>query len=201
MNKDRLEIFTDGVFAIVVTLLVLDIRLPEGTEAANLGENLLHILPSLATYVLSFTIIGLYWVFHHSASRMFKKIDYRVIWLNIIHIMFIGLIPFTTSMLSEFASSPWASAIYGLNILAVNIVGWFIMLYLYRHQSLVEGEFTPKMFAALRNQYVKIASLYAVGVALAFVAPVASIYLYGFITLYLILGTVFPKLTWRRRFN
>ncbi len=201
MNKERLEIFTDGVFAIVATLLVLDIRLPVDTTVANLGSNLVHVLPSLATYVLSFTIIGLYWIFHHSAASMFKQVDNRVAWLNIIMIMFIGLLPFTTSVLSEFALSAWAPVLYGINILAINIAGWLVMVYLYRHQSLAKSTFTQAMFTSQRNQYIKIASLYAIGIALAFVAPVASIYIYTFVTLYLIVGTLFPKLTWRRRFD
>lgn len=201
MNKNRLEALTDGVFAIVVTLLVLDIRLPEGTTMANLGNNFIHVLPSLATYVLSFMIIGLYWIFHLSASRMFKEVDYRVVWLNIILVMAVGLLPFTTSILSEFTASPWAPAVYGVNILAINLAGWFVMVYLYHHQSLAKDKFTPQMFVAQRNQYIKIASLYAVGIVLAFVAPLVSVFIYGFVTLYLILGTIFPKLTWRRTFN
>jgi uncharacterized membrane protein len=104
MTKDRLETFTDGVFAIVVTLLVLDIKLPQGITTANLGGSLVHILSSLGTYGLSFTIIGLYWVFHHLASRMFNEIDNWVAWLNIIHIMFIGLIPFTAKYEHSFTT-------------------------------------------------------------------------------------------------
>lgn len=201
MDKARLETLADGVFAIVVTLLVLGIQLPRGTTAANLGSSLAATIPSLATYILSFTIVGLYWIFHHSASRMFKKVDYRVIWLNIILLMFIGLIPFTTSILSEFALSSWAPALYGVNILAINLAGWLSMVYLYHHPTLAESEFTRKMFVAQRNQYAKIASLYAIGVVIAFIAPMVSIYIYGLVTFYLILGTIFPKFTWRKQFN
>lgn len=201
MNKARMEAFTDGVFAIVVTLLVLDFQLPVGTTTSNLGNGLRHILPVLGTYALSYTIVGLYWIFHHTVSHTVKSVDTRIMWMNIIHIMFIGLIPFTTSVLGKFTFIPWAIAIYGINILLINLTGWFITFYLYRHQGLLVEKLGRSAFAAQNRQYIKIALLYAIGIAIAFILPEISIYIYGFVTLYLILGTLFPRITWRRHID
>ncbi len=198
MKKARLEAFTDGVFAIVVTLLVLDIHLPEGTTVHNLGANLIHVLPTFGTYVLSYLIVGLYWIFHHSATRRFKSIDSRILCLNIVHLMLVGLIPFSTSVLSEFTFTTWAIVLYGVNILAINLTGWLVIQYLYRHQNLADGNFTQTAYKSQRRLYIKVASFYAVAIALGFIAPQASVYIYGFITLYLIFTVLFPRLSWRR---
>jgi uncharacterized membrane protein len=198
MDKTRLEAFTDGIFAIVVTLLVLDIRMPDNTTSQNLDMNIIHILPALGTYVLSYLVIGLQWIFHHSASRMFKAVDTRIIWLNIVYIMLVGLIPFTTGLLSKFTYTTWAIVIYGINLLIVNLAGFLVMYYLYRHRQFATAEYTPRVFAAQGYQYIKVAALYTIGIVLAFVLPQASIYVYGFVTLYLILSTLYTRVSWRR---
>lgn len=198
MEKTRLEAFTDGVFAIVVTLLVLDIRLPEDTTVDNLGANLVHVIPTLSTYILSYFIVGLYWIFHHSVTRKFRSIDSRILCLNIVHLMLVGLIPFSTSVLSEFTFTTWAIVIYGANILVINLTGWLVIHYLYRHKNLVSGSFSQTAYKSQRRLYIKIASFYAVAIALGFVVPQASIYIYGLITLYLIITVLFPRLSLRR---
>ncbi len=201
MEKSRLESFTDAVFAIVVTLLVLDIHLPDNTTSSNLGDNIIHILPALGTYVLSYLVIGLQWVFHHSASRFFKTVDTRIIWLNIVYIMLVGLIPFTTSVLGKFTFTTWAITLYGINLIVVNFAGFLVMYYLYRHRRLAKDEYTPQVFAAQRYQYIKVAALYTIGIVLGFVLPQVSIYIYGFVTLYLVISTLFARFSWRRSFS
>lgn len=199
MDSKRLEAFTDGVFAIVVTLLVLDIKLPDGTTADNLENNIIHILPSLGTYFLSFLVVGLYWIFHHRASHYFKSSDTPVLWLNLVYLMFIALIPFSASMLSKFIYTPWAILFYGVNLLLITLSGWLIFLYLYRHKNLVQGEITPEIFRAQRHHYLKIAYLYAIGIISGFYLPRISIYIYVIVTLNLILGTLSTKFSWQRR--
>lgn len=201
MDKTRLEAFTDAVFAIVVTLLVLDIKLPEGTTAQNLENNIIHILPALATYVLSYLVVGLYWVFHHRASQWFKSADTPVLWLNIVYLMFIGLVPFSTSLLSEFTFTSWAILFYGLNLLAITLAGFVIVWYMYHHSHLLKADFKHSIYAAQRYQYAKIAVLYTVGIILGFINTHISIYIYVFVTAYLILSTLFPQLSWQRRFR
>ena len=200
MDKNRLEAFTDAVFAIVATLLVLDIRLPVGTNPQNLENNIVHILPSLTTYFLSYLVVGLYWVFHHRASQWFKSASTAMLWLNIVYLMFIGLVPFSTSMLSEFTFTPWAILFYGLNLLAITLAGFTIVWYMHQNQQLLKGDFTHKIYVAQRYQYTKIAVLYTIGIVLGFVYPQASIYIYVFVTAYLILSTLLPQLSWQRRF-
>jgi len=199
LDKARLETFTDGVFAIVVTLLVLDIHLPAGTTASTLGRGLGHVLPALGTYALSVVIVGLYWVSHHLAAQQFKAVDTRVMWLNIVFILFTGLVPFSTRVLGEFPFTRWAIVTYGANVLVMNLAGWLMIRYLHTHPDLAEESFTPAAFSLQSRQYGKVAILYGIGVVLGFVTPDASVFVYAAVTVYVVLSTVFPRLSWRSR--
>ena len=97
MNKQRLEAFSDGVFAIVITLLILDIKIPE-VQSTALPAALVKMLPQLVTYVLSFFIIGLYWHLHHQVATQIKLIDGAFIWLNLVWLLFVSVLPFPTAL-------------------------------------------------------------------------------------------------------
>ena len=103
-NVERLGAFTDGVLAIAITLLVLDIRLPEGVAAmsdAALGGALKAIWPKYLGYVISFLVIGNYWMVHTAKFRELKAVNHRFIVLNIFFLLVVGFIPFVTSVISE----------------------------------------------------------------------------------------------------
>ena len=103
-DVERLTAFTDGVIAIAITLLVLDIRLPRpagGLDDAGLLADLLAIWPQYFGYVLSFLVIGNFWVGHTRRLRTLRSVDTRLLWLNILFLLVIGFMPFVTSVLSE----------------------------------------------------------------------------------------------------
>lgn len=114
MNKQRLEAFTDGVYAIVITLLILDIRIPE-VQSANLGPALVRMLPQAFTYVLSFFVVGLYWIANHRVALNVKQIDGTLIWLNLIWLLFVSAMPFPTSLLGRYPLEGVPIAIYGID--------------------------------------------------------------------------------------
>ena len=98
---NRIEFLTDGVFAIVMTLLVLEITLPEIAQPslqAELPQKLLEILPILFKYALSFLVLGVLWGYHHLAFHSIKRSNMALAWLNIVFLMFVALIPFSTSI-------------------------------------------------------------------------------------------------------
>ncbi len=122
-NRDveRLTAFTDGVVAIAITLLVLDIRLPrpaEGLDDAALAADLLAIWPKYFGYALSFLVIGNFWVGHTRRLRMLKSVDAALLWFNILFLLVIGFVPFVTSVLSETGSRIATIAYAGTMILA-----------------------------------------------------------------------------------
>lgn len=103
-GTERLVGFSDGVIAIAITLLVLDIRLPElpdHADSAALAAALVSIMPKIAAYALSFLVVGEFWYVHHMRFRVIERCDARLIWLNMLFLLTIGFVPFASSVLSE----------------------------------------------------------------------------------------------------
>lgn len=128
MNKNRLEAFSDGVFAIVITLLVLDIRIPEEFNHSVLQE-VLNLLPNILSFVCSFIIIGIYWIAHHSMLEYVSKVDRVTLWLNLFLLLTISFIPFPTSIIAQHPTDIAAIWLYSLNLIMANIAGsifWWV---------------------------------------------------------------------------
>jgi uncharacterized membrane protein len=106
MNKTRLEAFSDGVIAIIITIMVLELKVPHGSEVADL----LPLLPVFLSYVLSFVNVGIYWNNHHHMLHTVKKVDGRTLWANLHLLFWLSLMPFTTAWMGEnhFAALPMA---------------------------------------------------------------------------------------------
>jgi uncharacterized membrane protein len=124
MNPNRLEAFSDGVFAIAITLLVLDIHVPDpgsGDLAGELGAQ----WPSYVAYTVSFLTIGIIWINHHAMIRRLREVDHEILVLNLLLLLFVGLLPFTTALvaayLKEGTGDHLAAAIYGGSFLAMSI--------------------------------------------------------------------------------
>ncbi len=98
---ERLLAFSDAVMAVAITLLVLDLKLPEGVSDADLGAVLRGSLHGVGVYALSFVVIGLFWMGHHQQFSNIRRVDGPLMWLNLLFLMTIGLIPFVTSILSD----------------------------------------------------------------------------------------------------
>lgn len=183
MNKQRLEAFSDGVFAIVITLLILDIRIPI-VEPTLLGTALVNILPQLLTYILSFFVVGLYWHLHHQVATEIKRIDGAFIWFNLVWLLFVSILPFPTALLGRYPLQPIPLTIYGINLILVNVTGFVILVYFQRRPKL---RFTPMSAAELRAIapiYVIVNSLYAVAIAVAWFFPWLSYGIYIFVLMW-----------------
>lgn len=113
MSKGRLEAFSDGVFAILITIMVLELHPPEGASFAALKP----VLPKFISYILSFTYVAIYWNNHHHTFQAVKHVNGRVLWYNTLLLFFISLIPFVTAWMGEnhFSASP--VALYGMVLL------------------------------------------------------------------------------------
>ena len=170
MNKQRLEAFSDGVYAIVITLLILDIRIPEVAPEA-LGAMLVKLLPQLFTYILSFFVVGLYWHAHHQVSVQVKRVNSAFIWLNLVWLLFVSVLPFPTSLLGRYPFQSIPLTIYGVNLILVNVTGFLILFYLKNNPNLCV---VPISSAALRAQvpiYVIVNGIYAAAIAAAWFFP------------------------------
>ena len=171
MHKTRLEAFTDGVMAIIITIMVLELKVPHGVTLNDLWP----IAPIFLNYALSFVYIGIYWNNHHHLLSAAKAIDGRVLWANLHLLFWLSLVPFTTGWMGEnhFATMP--VALYGANLLLSGIAYYILTQSLIAHHG---AEST--LSKAIGNDIKGILSLviYAFAIGLAFVSPWISIALY-----------------------
>src|ERR1041385_599690 len=125
MSKARTEAFSDGVIAVAITLLALDLHVPSANSAASLAHELGQQWPSYAAYVVSFLTIGIIWINHHAMLRRLVAVDHAIVMLNIVLLMTIVLLPFSTALLSEYLKAGegdhLAAAIYGGSLLLMSL--------------------------------------------------------------------------------
>jgi uncharacterized membrane protein len=176
MTTGRLEAFTDAVIAIVITILVLELRVPHEPELAALSE----IVPVFLTYVLSFVYLGIYWNNHHRMMVLTERVNGKILWANLHLLFWLSLVPFTTAWMGEtdFAATP--TAVYGVDLLLAAIA-YFIL------QTAIIAEEGPdsRLRAALgRDLKGKISPLlYFAAIPLAFVSPWIALAVYVFVAL------------------
>ena len=117
-GKGRIEALTDGIFAVAMTLLVLDLRLPEarGLDDAGLRSALVALLPKLESYVISFLVLCVFWLGHHRLMHLVRGVDHLFLWRNLLFILFITFVPFTTSLMGEHRDLDDAPLVYGVNL-------------------------------------------------------------------------------------
>src|SRR5215217_8501590 len=135
MNKNRVEALSDGVFAIVITLLILDIKVPD-VGYSQLLVSLVAVLPRIFAYVISFGVIGVYWLAHHQSLQLIGKLNGFLIWLNLIYLLAVSFMPVPTALLGRYPMQPIPIVIYGLNLIAANTIGRVVSLYLRAHPEL-----------------------------------------------------------------
>ena len=117
MGRGRLEAFSDGVLAIIITIMVLEMKVPHGADLGALGP----LLPVFLSYVLSFIFIGIYWSNHHHLFHAVEHVDGRILWANLHLLFWLSLIPFVTGWMGENHFAAWPVALYGTVLLSAAI--------------------------------------------------------------------------------
>jgi uncharacterized membrane protein len=125
----RVLALSDGVFAILITLLVLEIHVPELAQGHSLNQALAEIRPSLVAFVISFILAGMYWVGHRDLFALIRRTDRGLVWLNILYLLPLCLLPFAAGLLGRYDTEPVALRIYGLLLVAVAVMRVVIWLY------------------------------------------------------------------------
>ena len=128
MDKSRMEAFSDGVFAIAITILILELKIPVVSPDKIIVASI-NQLPKLLAFVLSFIIIGTYWVAHHSMVSFIKKVNRTVLWFNLLNLLFICFLPYPTGMLGEYPFNQFVICLYAISLSCVNITGTAFWLY------------------------------------------------------------------------
>ena len=179
MRTGRLEAFSDGVLAIVITIMVLELKVPEGPTFADLGPSLI----GLVTYLLSFIYIGIYWNNHHHMFQLVRRVNGTVLWANLHLLFWLSLYPFTTAWMDETDLARTPLVVYGVNLLGAAIAYYVLQFAIFRAEGPdgllreavgrdVKGKVSPFIYL------VGILTAYLVGwPALFFYALVAAIWL------------------------
>lgn len=176
MRSSRLEALSDGIFAIAITLIVLEIQVPHVSGPNTTAELLValqRILPLAGAYVLSFVMLGIYWIGHHNQMHFIHQVDRPFIWLNLMFFMFICFIPFSAGLLGSYPLEWVSIVIYALNLIFNGLSLLAIWTYACEH-GLTREPVHPEL---MRNVVLRISmpvAVYAVAIVVAFfAAPIA----------------------------
>ena len=174
MNPDRLHGFSDGVFAVAITLLVLELHVPS-VPANQLVGALLRLWPAYASYVLSFAVVGVYWVAHWNIFHELRRADRNLAWLNIGFLACIAFIPFPANVVGTYGAERTAVMFYGGSLVVTGLMLRVLFVYALRH-DLLDAPPGLARFAAIRQLVPP--AIYLLGLLIALIAPAVSLVIY-----------------------
>jgi len=193
LRLTRIEAFSDGVFAIVVTLLVLELKVPELHDhgsASELGAHLLELFPKFLSWLISFVIVCKFWLNHHHILGLARHADYAMVWLNSIFLMFQSFVPFPTAMMGEYPTNPVAVTGFGV-VMAFNTL-LFVALQAYILRNLLKPELAGTQDPHfVRKSFVGVGS-YLLGAAAAWFSVHLAFALYMLTPLFFIVPPASP---------
>ncbi len=171
MGKDRLAAFSDGVIAIIITIMVLELKVPHGANWAAL----FGVLPNFLSYVLSFIYLAIYWNNHHHLLHTVARVDGLILWANSFLLFWLSLIPAATAWMGENLLAPVPTAVYGVVLLMPAIAYYLLQKAIIRKQG-AHSVLAGALGADVKGKLSPI--FYIAGIALAFVSPLLSILMY-----------------------
>lgn len=176
MGKNRLEAFSDGVLAIIITIMILEIKIPHGDELISLRP----LIPKLISYILSFTYVGIYWNNHHHLFHTVQKVNGTIMWLNMALLFSLSLLPFATDWVGENHFTQWPVVVYGVTLIIPGITYYLLS------QSIIALHGKDSVLAKAVGKDIKgILSLvlYLIGIGLSFVHPMVGFVIYVLVTM------------------
>lgn len=181
MEKDRLLAFSDGVIAVIITIMVLDLHAPSGTDLHALAA----VAPVFLGYVLSFVYVAIYWNNHHHFYHLVREVNGAVLWANLHLLFWLSLVPFSTSWLGAHPDAAIPTAVYGVSLLMPALAWTIMQTVIIRLQAGHAGRAASKVAGAIGNDIKGKLSLvfYLAGIGLAFVAAWAADALYVLVAL------------------
>lgn len=186
LPKSRIEALSDGIFAVAMTILVLELHVPElpaGASGAALAAALVHLAPKLAGYAVGFVILGTLWINHHYQFHYVRRTDRVLLWINLIFLLSVSFLPFTVALLGTHGTQTIPAALYGAVLLVAGTCLLGHWRYATRGRRLTDADLPEATVTALNRRILLGMFGYGAGFALAFVAPRASLVTYALLPL------------------
>jgi uncharacterized membrane protein len=186
MSTSRIEAFSDGVFAIVITILVLEMHVPvvQGNDiSATLASSLFAMAPKFLAYVLSFVIVAIWWVKHHLLFNVLKRSDSGLLWVNCLFLLWLSFIPFPTALLGDYPNERLAVMSYGAVSTLAGVSFTWMRFYAFYTAKLVDETIEPRLLRSAMLKSVLNPIAHCIAVLLAFVDTRLSIALYAILPL------------------
>jgi uncharacterized membrane protein len=190
LSTDRLETFSDGVFAIAATLLILNVDTQVEAEGPELAEQLLHVWPSYIGYIVSFVTIGIIWVNHHLVMSLIDRVDRRFMMFSVLFLMCVAFIPFPTRLVAEHVRDEGAQAAalaYGITLTVTAAMFSAIWFYASIGRRLLRADADPRVVSGITRSYLPGPWIYLIATLVAFLSPAWSVGLYAAIALFYVL--------------
>jgi uncharacterized membrane protein len=187
ISNRRIEALVDGVFAIALTLLVIEIKAPHADSDLALNKELLALSAKIFAFFLSFIILGLLWFGHQMMSHYVKRSDRSHIMLNLLFLMFISLIPFSAALLGENLQYRAATTVYGVNLFISGFIQYLHWEYMATNNRLIDAELDRRIVRAVQKTFLAIPLIYGLAIGVSFFSISAGLILYAVST---ILGAV-----------
>jgi uncharacterized membrane protein len=191
-TTQRLEAFSDGVIAIAITLLVLEIHVPDA-KPGKLFSDLAHNWPSYAAFALSFVVIGIMWVSHHSMFERIARVDRGLLFSNLLLLLGIAFLPFPTALLAAYvreggSNASAATAIYSATMALIGVAFIGLWVHIYRHRELLVEGIDPALL--MRSIHLSLVGpvVYGLTIGLAFIEPLACLVVYALTAVYFAAG-------------
>jgi uncharacterized membrane protein len=193
LTTGRITAFSDGVFSIAITLLVLNLQVPKGsTHLPDLLNKLQALWPNLMSYILSFVIIGIYWIAHHNMFHYIERSNRVFLWINILLLMCVAFIPFSAGLLGQFSFidqlplARVAEIIYASNLILTNLMLSLLWWYATSNHRLVDQDIDPHFVHTVNRRNMTAPVVYLVSIGLSFLSPLASLIVFFLFPLYYI---------------
>ena len=162
MDKGRVEAFSDGVIAIIITIMVLELKTPVSDHLADLRP----VIPAFASYVLSFIYVGIYWNNHHPMLHAVRRVDGRVLWSNLYLLFWLSVVPFATAWVGDHPLAKAPAALYGF-VLLMNAFAWVVLQRALLHAQGPNSDLTKAVRSSLKEKVSPL--IYVAGILAAFV--------------------------------
>ena len=193
METGRVEAFSDGVFAIAITLLILAVGIEQAFAEGELAHQLRELWPAYIAYAVSFLTIGIMWANHHQIFRHFARVDRPMLLLNILLLMCISFTPFPTRVVAEHAKNgddrEAAAVLYGATMTSIAI-GFFVV-WIYGSRRLLRPDADQREINGITRTYLPGTPMYLTATLIAFVSPIASLVIFGVLAIFYAISSSF----------